>query len=133
MSAVDRQVTELLHAMNAAGGFPLSLVCTDAGLLVGSAGELLRSELAAVLASLFADIARRAADDLEMPHIDELTLSDPARGRLVVRPLAPRGRPRLFLVTQVPRGRSWRRCTTLAARRLHDVLSPLLAPEDPAP
>lgn len=133
MSAVDRQVTDLLRAMNHAGGFPLSLVCTDAGLLIGSAGEMQRSELAAVLASLFADIARRAAADLEMPDIDELALSDPTRGRLVVSPLATRGRPRLFLVTQVPRGRSWRRRTTLAARRLHAVLSPLLAPEEPSP
>lgn len=131
MAAVDRQVHELLHAMNHAGGFPLSLVCTDAGLLIGCVGELRRSELAAVLASLFADIAARAAADLELPHIDELTLSDPARGRLVVRPLDLRGRPRLFLVAQVPRGRTWRRSTSLTARRLHGVLRPLLAAEEP--
>ena len=103
------------------------------GLLVACAGELRRSELAAVVASLFSDIAARAAADLELPHIDELTLSDPARGRLVVRPLDLRGRPRLFLVAQVPRGRSWRRSTTLTARRLDAVLRPLLAPEEPAP
>ena len=48
-------------------------------------------------------------------------------------PLDLRGRPRLFLVAQVPRGRSWRRSTTLTARRLDAVLRPLLAPEEPAP
>ncbi|MBL8973956.1 MAG: hypothetical protein JNK56_25415 [Myxococcales bacterium] len=133
MPSVDRQASDLLRAMNHVGGFPLSLVCTEAGLLVACAGELRRSELAAVVASLFSDIAARAAADLELPHIDELTLSDPARGRLVVRPLDLRGRPRLFLVAQVPRGRSWRRSTTLTARRLDAVLRPLLAPEEPAP
>src|SRR5687768_10790419 len=102
MSAVDRQVTELLRAMNHAGGFPMSLVCTESGLLIGSAGETQRSEIAAVIASLFDDIAVRAARDLELPAIDELTLSDPELGRLVVRPLDMHARPRLFLVAQVP-------------------------------
>ena len=55
MPSVDRQASDLLRAMNHAGGFPLSLVCTEAGLLVACAGELRRSELAAVVASLFSD------------------------------------------------------------------------------
>lgn len=133
MAAVDLEVTDLLRAMNRAGGFPLSLVCTESGLLVGSAGETVRSEVAAVIASLFDDIAVRAARDLELPAVDELTLSDPVRGRLVVRPLDLRARPRLFLVAQVPRDRTWRRHTTHAIGRLRGVLRPLLPPEEPTP
>ena len=132
MSSVDQQASGLLRAMNQTAGFPLSLVCTESGLLIACDGELHRSEIAAALTSLFADIAARAAAHLDLPQIDELTLSDPVRGRIVVRPLDLRGHPRLFLVVQVPRGRTWRRSTTLIARRLHAILNPLLALEEPA-
>jgi hypothetical protein len=75
---VEAQVTTILRAMNAAGGYPMSLVCTDRGLLVASAGEQLRSEVLAGLTSLFDDIVVRAARDLGLADIDELSLSDAA-------------------------------------------------------
>jgi hypothetical protein len=75
---VEAQVTASLRAMNAAGGYPMSLVCTDRGLLIASAGEIVRSEVIAGLTSLFDDIAVRAARDLGLADIDELSLSDAA-------------------------------------------------------
>lgn len=125
-SGVDAQVTACLRAMNAAGGYALSLVCTDRGLLVASAGEQPRSEVLAALTSLFGDIAVRAARDLGLADIDELSLSDARVGRLVVRPLADGPNPSLFLVVQVPRRRAWRRSTGITARRLLAILRPLL-------
>ena len=123
---VEAQVTAILRAMNVTGGYALSLVCTDRGLLVASAGEFMRSEALAGLTSLFDDIVVRAARYLELADIDELTLSDARGGRLIVRPLLRDHQPRLFLVVQAPRSRPWRRSTGVAVRRLAAVLRPLL-------
>lgn len=131
--ALETQLHGLLQAMNARGCYPLSLVCAEDGLVIAAAGERLRSEATASLASLFADIATRAARDLGCRLVDELTVSDAASGRVVVRPLDPAATVRLFLVLQVPRDRSWRRNTTTVARQLLHILQPLLgaAREDP--
>jgi hypothetical protein len=123
---VEERVTRLLSSLNARGGYPMSLVCTDSGLLVASAGELARSEVIAGLTSLFEDIVARADRDLGLADIDELSLSDAEVGRFIVRPLARDHDPRLFLVVQVPRERTWRRNTNQAARDLLAVLRPLL-------
>ncbi len=125
--AVEHEVTEILRRLNALGHYPLSLVCTEEGLLIASAGERLRSEMVAILTSLFSDIAVRAIRDLGLRQVDEFTLLDPAFGHLVVRPLDPVARPRLFLVVQVPRDRTWRRNTASFARKLLVLLRPLLA------
>jgi hypothetical protein len=129
---IEAQVTALLAGMNAMGGYQLSLVCTDQGLLVASAGELVRSEIAAGLTSLFDEIVGRAGRDLALTQIDELTLSDAGAGRFVIRPLNSGASPRLFLVVQVPRDASWRRNTNLVARKLLAILSHLLpSPSEP--
>lgn len=125
-AGLEAQVNKLLRAMNAAGGYPMSLVCTDRGLLIASAGELVRSEVVAGLTSLFDDIFVRASRDLGLAAIDEISLSDPRVGRFVVRPLTRDHDPRLFLVVQVPQDRTWRKNTNLVARKLLTLLRPLL-------
>ena len=124
--SVEAQLTASLRAMNTAGGYPMSLVCTDRGLLIASAGEFVRSEVIAGITSLFDDIALRAARDLGLAEIDELSLSDAKVGRLVVRPVTRDHNPRLFLVVQVPRHRAWRQNTNVAVRSLLTILGPLL-------
>lgn len=131
MSAVERDATELLQGINALGGYPLSLVCTADGLLVASAGERVRTEIVAGLTSLFHDIAVRAARDLALARIEELTLLDRDGGNFVVRPLDLGGGTQLFLVVQAPRDRPWRRNTALVARKLQSLLRPLVtSPQD---
>ncbi len=124
---LDAQVTAILRTMNARGGYPLSLVCTERGLLVAAAGEQVRSETLAGFTSLFDDIVARAARDLGLADVDEITLSSAHAGRFVVRPLIRGIEPRLFLVVQIPRDRTWRRNTAAAARDLLAALRPLLA------
>jgi hypothetical protein len=126
MPGVESQLTALLGGMNSRGGYPLSLVCTDQGLLVAAAGEHARSDVAAGLTSLFDDIVNRAVRDLGLAGVDELTLAAPDAGRVVIRPLARDCVPRLFLVVFVPGGRTWRRHTNLITRKLLALLSPWL-------
>ncbi len=132
--AIEARLTGLLAEMNALGGYPMSLLCTDQGLLLASAGEQVRSEITAGLTSLFDDIVARAARDLSLMKVDELTLSDAAAGCTVVRPLTHAGgQVRLFLVVQVPRGGSWRRNTNLVVRKLLAVLRPWLSSKETTP
>ena len=117
--------------MNAIGGYPMSLVCTSQGLLIAASGEALRSEITAGLTSLFDDIVARAARDLELLHVDELTLSDSSAGYTIVRPLMhDAAQLRLFLVVQVPRGGTWRRNTNLVIRKLLAILRRWLRPQE---
>lgn len=126
---LEVEITALLAAMNAEGRYPMSLVCTDQGLLIAAAGEPLRSEIVAGITCLFEDIVTRAARDLELDRVDEISVSDAAVGHLVVRPLAWSERQvRLFLVVQVPRAQTWRRNTNRLARKLLAILRPWLAP-----
>ena len=124
------QITRLLQATNHLGGYPASLVCTDKGLLIASAGDTVRDEELAGFTSLFDDIVVRAQRDLDMEAIDEVSLLDGARGRTIIRVL-PLDSPdlRLFLVVRVPRNRTWRRNTNRLFRELVPVLEPLVLGE----
>ncbi|MDC0668224.1 hypothetical protein [Nannocystis radixulma] len=132
MPGVESQLTALLGGMNSRGGYPLSLVCTDQGLLVAAAGEPARRDVAAGLTGLFDDIVTRAVRDLGLAGVDELTLCEPDSDRLVIRPLARDCVPRLFLVVLVPGGRTWRRHTNHITRKLLALLGPWLT-RDAAP
>lgn len=127
---IERALTDLLEEMNARGGYSLALVCTEEGLLVASAGERLRSEVVAGITGLFDDVARRVARELELESVDELTVCAGKGGRMVVRCLGARSRPRLFLVVQVPAARAWRRNTSTVARKVRAILDPLVGEGD---
>ncbi len=128
-TGLEAKITAILRGMNAAGRYPMALVCTERGLLIASAGEIMHAEAVAGLTSLFDDIVLRARRYLELAAIDEISLSDPKIGRFVVRPLTRDHDPRLFLVVQVPHDRPWRKNTNAAARELLALLRPLLATE----
>ncbi len=123
---LESQITALLSGMNAMGDYPMSLVCTEQGLLLASAGELTQTETVAGLTSLCNDIVLRAVRDLEFVRVDEITLMDANLGRFVIRPLPGALDPRLYLVVQVPRNKSWRRNTSIATKKLDKLIAPLL-------
>jgi len=124
-------VTRLLEAMNLLGGYETSFVCTEQGLLVASASsDEVNSEEVAGFTGLFDSILTRAIRDLGFRRVDEVTLLDSTRDRLVIRPLPLEGRPRMFLVLRVPPKATWRRNTNKVCFQLADILAPLVASED---
>lgn len=125
-AGLETEITQLLTGMNVLAGYPLSLVCTDQGLLIAAAGEPLRSELLAGLTSLFDHIMTRAVRDLEFERVDEVTLTD-RESRFIVRPVPVAGATRLFLVVQAPVKATWRSHTNTLLRRLSELLRPLAA------
>jgi hypothetical protein len=122
---IQEQMNRLLQEQVREAGYEVGLVCTDEGLLVAASDEEIGAEELAGLVSLFDDIVLRARRDLSMGRIDEVTMLDPDRGRLVVRPLLLSGRQRFFLVVRLPTRATWRRTTNLLGRRLAGLLAPL--------
>lgn len=121
---LEQRITAQLAETLEEAGYLRGLVCTDQGLLVASAGgdELTSAELAG-LTSLFDDIVMRARRDLGSTWVDEVTLLEPDRGRMVVRPLPLPGTPRFFLVLQVPPRATWRRHTNRLVRHFTEWLA----------
>ncbi|MCB9681760.1 MAG: roadblock/LC7 domain-containing protein [Alphaproteobacteria bacterium] len=104
------------------GDFAHCVVSTQQGLPVTSVGR--RPELVDVvsaLTALFDDVVTRAERDAGLSGIDEVTLRDGDRGRLVVRPLGELDGTRLFLVVDVPPDRTWRRVTNKLCRAIADT------------
>lgn len=124
---IQEQTEALLRATNDLGDYPMSLVCTDQGLVVASAGDASADDDMAAFTSLFDDIVRRATRDLGFSEVDEVTLLDPGRGRTVIRPLPMDGVSRLFLVVRVPVKRTWRRHTNALCKKLVALLAELVA------
>lgn len=115
---LEGQITELLVAANERGGFPMSLLSTEQGLLVASTGSQPRLQTqVAALTALFDDVVCRSSRDLDLLQIDELTIRDGQLGRIVVRPVQTPV-SRMFLVVSVPRGCAWRRVTTQLVRNI---------------
>ena len=121
---VHSKVMTLLAANNALGGYQLSLICTEQGLLIASAGEGPDGEALAAFSSLFDEVVRRAVRDLGFGSVEEVTLLDPALGRFVIRPLTLGRPPRLFLLVLMDAHRTWRR----NLKQLGNALAPALLP-----
>lgn len=117
------EIASLLARVNTAAGFPMSLVCDEAGLLLAVAGEGADEEQLAGLTSLFDDIVVRAQRDVGFTEIDEVSMFDRVWGRCVVRPLLPTPAGRFFLVVQVPPGSTWRRYTNKLKREIARIFA----------
>lgn len=121
---LEGRITALLCAANQTGGLPMSLVCTDQGLLIAGAGDPSPWDDLAALASIFDDVVARARQNLGMLAVDELAVRDDALGRFVIRPLHLLAEPRMFLVVQVPPSTPWRRTTNRLCVELEAELRP---------
>lgn len=128
---IQRRAEALLEATNLLGGYPSSLVCTDQGLVVASAGERSDDDDMAAFTSLFDDIVVRARRDLGFSAVDEVTLVDSGGLRTVIRPLELNGTSRLFVVVQVPAKVTWRRHTNVLCKQLAELLADLVGAPRP--
>lgn len=127
----ERRISRLLNDVCRAGGLTRALVCTHEGLLVANAEEPDTSvqERLAALTALFADIVTRARRDLHMDAVDEVTLLDANRGRVVIRPLGEKARLQMFMVVDLPRAASWRRTTNALVSSINEILDESYAEE----
>lgn len=105
---LHQSVSRLLQEHNRRGGYSFTLLCTEQGLPLASDGEGPDPEVLSAVASLFDEVVLRAVRDLDLRAVEELTLLDPRRGRMVVRPLKT-GETRLFLVVVMSPRLPWRK------------------------
>lgn len=132
--SLHRATTALLREHNARGNYSFSLLCTEQGLPFAAAGQGLDPEVLSAVASLFDEVVRRAIRDIGLRSVEELTLLDPGRGRLVIRPLKTTGDVRMFLVVAMDPKLTWRRNTHLLCSALEGLfaqMTPQVEPETP--
>ena len=113
---------EILYAMNEAGGFRLSVLTSNEGLPIATAPVDYNSDLAAAMVALLQRVSNDAQSQLEMSELDEVTIRDSDRTRLVCRYLTVR-RQSLILAAMVPPGSPYRRVTNRAAKQIRELLS----------
>lgn len=128
----QHKIDDELKATNTIGGYHGSIVCTDQGLLVASAGDIPSDEALAGFASLFDEIVARGSRHLGLAAIEEATVFDREAGRLVIRPVfgqsdAEERGHRVFLVLWMDADATWRRNSTRLIVRLRDLLAPFVA------
>lgn len=103
----------------------LAILCTDEGLVVAASGDPDEADELAGLTTLFDTILTRAERDHGVRRVDEFTLLDPRRGRLIVRPVPTAGTMRFFLVLRLAPSRRWRAHTNRAVADLSAMVEGL--------
>lgn len=121
-AAEPTSLEEILSAMNAAGGFTVSVLTSTEGLPIATVPADYSSDLAAAMVALLQRASNDAQGQLGMAEVDEVTIRDRDRNRLVCRYFVV-GRERLILAAMVPAGRSYRRATNRAVERIRRLLS----------
>lgn len=108
---------EILQDMNQAGEFELAVLVTEEGLPVASAPDGKNSESTAALAAMLQQVSRDVQEQLNLKGVDEVTVRDGNRYRLVCRGIE-HGGELLILAVYVPPGIYYRRVTNRAIKRI---------------
>ncbi len=132
LKGAQQKIDDELKATNIVGGYIGSIICTDQGLLVASAGDIPSDEALAGFASLFDEIVHRGSRHLGLGEIDEATVLDKNAGRLVIRPVFPPSEwgaqgSRLFLVMWMDADATWRRNANRLLVSLRELLLPFVS------
>lgn len=113
---------EILRQMNESGKFQLSVLTSMEGLPIATVPINHNSDLAAAMVALIQRVSNDAQGQLGMTAVDEVTICDRDRTRLVCRHLVFK-REKLILAAIVPSGRPYRHVTNRAIRQIRQLLS----------
>ena len=112
----------ILHQMNEAGRFQVSVLTSMEGLPIATVPAGYDSDLTAAMVALIQKVSNDAQSQLGMADVDEVTIRDRDRIRLVCRYLVV-GREKLILAAMVPPGHSYRHVTNRAVKQIRQLLS----------
>lgn len=110
-------LVDILNEMHEKGNFQLSVLATQDGLPVATAPKKHNSDLAAALVALIRKVSVQAKDQLYMGMIDEMTIRDENKKRLVCR-LVALNNETLILAAIVPPNHCYRQVTNRAITRI---------------
>ena len=113
---------EILCEMNRVGGFQVSVLTSTEGLPIAAVPAGYSSDFMAAMVASIQRTSNDAQSQLGMADVDEVTIRDRDRVRLVCRHIVI-GKDKLILAVVVPPGRYSRRATNWAARMIKQMLS----------
>jgi predicted regulator of Ras-like GTPase activity (Roadblock/LC7/MglB family) len=112
---------EILQEMNANGGFIRSVLATSDGFSIASAPTNPDHELASAMIALLQQVSVETQDNLGLAAVDEVTIRTEDHSYLVCRTISS-GADCLSLCALVPPGRSYRRATNSAVRKIQQII-----------
>ncbi len=122
--AIGRQsLADILRQMHEEGGFEISVLASKEGLPIATAPRGHNSDLAAAIIALLQQVSNETQSQLDMAAVDEVTIRDQDRLRLVCRYLVV-GQEELILAALVPPDHYYRRVTNQAIRKIRETLQP---------
>ncbi len=115
-------LNNILHEMNEAGRFQVSVLTSMEGLPIATVPAGYDSDLTAAMVAVVQRASNDAQSQLGMADVDEVTIRDHDRIRLVCRYLVV-GKEKLILAAIVPSGHPYRHVTNRAVRQIKQLLS----------
>jgi predicted regulator of Ras-like GTPase activity (Roadblock/LC7/MglB family) len=116
-------LADILSEMHESGGFTISVLASKEGLPIATAPRGHDSELAAAIIALLQQVSNETQSQLGMAPMDEVTIRDQDRLRLVCRQLVV-GQEELILAALVPPDHYYRRVTNQAIKKIRKSLQP---------
>jgi len=111
---------EVLRKMNEQGNFKAAILASGDGLPIATAPSTYDTDTTAAMVALLQSVSKEAREQLEMADVDEVTIFDRDRIRLVCRYLVLEGEE-LILAVMVPPNRHYRRLTNQAIKEIRAV------------
>jgi predicted regulator of Ras-like GTPase activity (Roadblock/LC7/MglB family) len=119
-----QSLADILHKMHEEGGFRISVLASKEGLPIATAPRGHNTDLAAAIIALLQQVSNETQSQLDMAAVDEVTIRDQDRLRLVCRYLVV-GEEELILAALVPPDHYYRRVTNQAIKAIRESLRPL--------
>lgn len=117
-----RCVERTLEAMNANGHFDAAVLATMDGLPVATVPPSFNPETAAAMVALVKGVINRARTQLHLAEVDEVSLVDSNRKRLVCRYFSHDGEDFILAIVALP-DHCYRRVTSQAIRAIKEAMS----------
>jgi predicted regulator of Ras-like GTPase activity (Roadblock/LC7/MglB family) len=115
-----KPIERILHEMNEQGQFEAAVLASSEGLPLAAAPSVYDTDTTAAMVAMLQRVALEAREYLKMAEVDEITIFDHDRIRLVCRYLDLDGE-QLILAAMVPPYHYYRRVTNSAIRRIKEL------------
>lgn len=116
-----RPFVDILTQMNKEGGFQRSVLATEEGLPIAAAPDTAEGESVGALVAMLQQVSREIQSQLDLKGVNEVTIRDDGRVRLVCRGIPFQG-DTLILAALVPPDQYYRRVTNRAIRLIQNQL-----------
>lgn len=114
-------LSDIVTEMHADGDFSISVLASKEGLPIATAPRGHNSDLAAAIIALLQKVSDETQGELGMASVDEVTIRDQDRLRLVCRNFFA-GKEELILAALVPPDHYYRHVTNQAIKRIQESL-----------